>query len=227
MDERNKPTARKETGSGHAGRTPQHERTEVTTATSPYRVLFAIVPLLVIAIVGTDLLGLWGTSNQEVAREEPRNEEAPLSPDAMTFEPPAPVEAPPAVDTVELDIGAVMERLAGADPEQGARNFRMCIACHSAEKGAPARIGPNLWGIVDSAKGADPAYVYSAALKAKGGAWTYQELAEFLHNPRQFAPGTSMSFWGIRDDARLADLLAYMATLADVPTPLPDQAVQR
>ena len=47
-------------GSGTAG----------SGATSPLRVLLVIVPLLVIAAVGTNLLGLWTTPYQQAAREK-------------------------------------------------------------------------------------------------------------------------------------------------------------
>ena len=111
--------------------------------------------------------------------------------------------------------------LKDANPEDGARLFRMCMPCHAGEKGAPHKIGSNLWGIVGSRKAAHPDYRYSAALKARGGTWSYRELAEYLHNPRTFAPGTSMAFAGMTDNRRIADLLAYLRTLSDNPAPLP------
>ena len=71
-------------------------------------------------------------------------------------------------------------------------------------------------------KAAHSDFRYSAALRAKGGTWSYLELAEYLHNPRTFAPGTSMFFAGMRDNQRIADLIAYLRTLADNTAPLPN-----
>jgi cytochrome c len=117
----------------------------------------------------------------------------------------------------------VAARLAAANPEDGATAFRLCNACHTSEKNGPHSIGPNLWGIVGSRKAALPGFNYSIALKAKGGTWSYEDLAEYIHNPRTFAPGTSMAFVGIADSGRIANLIAYMRTLSDNPAPLPAQ----
>jgi cytochrome c len=114
-----------------------------------------------------------------------------------------------------------MALLARADPQDGATTFKMCSVCHTSEKSEPAIIGPNLWGVVGRSKAADPGYRYSAALKAKGGTWSYEELAELIHNPRVFVPGTSMAFRGIEQNARIANLIAYLRTLADNPVSLP------
>ena len=81
--------------------------------------------------------------------------------------------------------------------------------------------GPNLWGIVGRPKGSQEGFNYSAALKEKGGEWGYEELANFIHNPRSYIPGNKMAFAGIRDNAEIADLLAYLRTLSDNPPPLP------
>ena len=215
------PDARKETGAAHADHVSGQD------GTSPFRVLFAIVPLLVIVGVGaTLLLGLWTTSEQ-TAHEERQRPAAPLRLDEEPFAPAAPAEAPTPQAEAGFDAKVVTALLADASPEEGATSFRFCASCHAGEKNAPARLGPPLWGIVGREKATHPAYAYSAALRAKGGAWSYEELAEFLHNPRTFAPGTSMAFAGISNNERIADLLAYLRTLADDPAPLPDQAHQR
>jgi cytochrome c len=187
-------------------------------ATSPVRLLFVIVPLLVIVAAGTNLVGFWTTSYQQEARKElvrhPQPEREVIAP----FDPPR--KAAEMVDS-QFDAATVLTLLKDASPEDGARLFRMCMPCHAGEKNAPHRIGSNLWGIVGSRKAAHPDYRYSAALKAKGGTWSYRDLAEYLHNPRTFAPGTSMSFAGMTDNRKIADLLVYLRTLSDKPAPLP------
>ena len=65
-------------------------------------------------------------------------------------------------------------------------------------KGGPNRVGPNLWNIVGSDRGEGRGgFNFSAAMKAKGGKWTFDELNKFLANPRQYIPGTAMTFAGI------------------------------
>ena len=78
-----------------------------------------------------------------------------------------------------------------------------------------------LFGIVNDHKGEGRGFNFSAAMKAKGGTWTFDELNKFLANPRGFIPGTAMSFAGITRDGERADLINYLRTQADNPVPLP------
>ena len=123
-----------------------------------------------------------------------------------------------------FDAKAVVVLLASAKPEDGAAAFKKCAACHQVKKEAPSAVAPNMWGIVNRSKAAqaDYAAMYSDALKAKGGEWTYESLALFLHQPRAYVPGTKMVFNGIKDPAEIAGLIAYLRTLADSPAPLPN-----
>jgi cytochrome c len=193
--------------------------------TSPLRFLLVIAPLLVILIAGANVLGLWTTELQQAARppqverrpfvEEIFNRTAPKMPSVAA-------EKAPAGNDSEFDVAIVLALLPKAKPEDGASVFKMCRACHDSEKNAPARIGTSLWGIVNQRKATRPGFNYSAALRAKGGTWSYRDLADYLNNPRKFAPGTSMAFAGIVSNRRMADLLAYLRTLSDNPAPLPN-----
>src|SRR4030081_3998964 len=49
-----------------------------------------------------------------------------------------------------------------ASAEKGAAAAKKCAACHTLEKGGPNRVGPNLFGIVERARGPEPAVTYSA-----------------------------------------------------------------
>lgn len=195
--------------------------------TSPLRWLLVAVPLAVIGIAGSELLTKWVASLQRAEPERAAQEEieraAEPRDEARGVQWPeiAPESAPPAAPA-PFDAAAVIARLPGADLREGAATFRMCGACHVAAPGAPATIGPNLWGVAGRKKAAQAGYRYSAALSAKGGAWTNLELAEFLHNPRAFVPGTSMTFRGIESGARTANLIAYLGTLSDKSAAPPD-----
>jgi len=125
---------------------------------------------------------------------------------------PSPVDLP-AVPPPTFDAAAVAEAAATASPEAGAKVFGKCHSCHSAEKDKPSPVGPNLWGVVGRPKGSLPGFNYSDAMKAKGGDWTLADLAGFVHKPKEYVPGTKMSFPGVADPSDLADLLAYLGTL--------------
>ena len=86
---------------------------------------------------------------------------------------------------------------------------------------SPNGVGPNLWGVVNRPRASEPGYNYSAAMKAKGGEWTFDELNKFLMNPGGAIPGTAMTFAGISRAQERADVIDYLHTLADNPVPLP------
>jgi cytochrome c len=114
--------------------------------------------------------------------------------------------------------------LAAATVEKGENSAKKCQACHTFNKGEPNRVGPNLYGVVGRDKASVSGFNYSAAMKAKGGKWTIEELNAFLTNPRSAIPGTSMSFAGLPRGGERADLLTYLNGKSDSPAPLPKAA---
>ncbi len=115
--------------------------------------------------------------------------------------------------------------MANASAAKGEATAKQCQACHTFEKGGPNRVGPNLWGVVGDERGKGRGgFNFSAAMKAKGGEWTYDELNKFLANPRAYIPGTNMTFAGLSRDSQRADVIAFLREHADSPVPLPKAA---
>ncbi len=127
--------------------------------------------------------------------------------------------------TVAAGPEPIMALLAAADVAKGEKVAKACASCHSFNKGGPAGVGPNLWGVVGGPKDHMPGYAYSGALlKAGGPMWTYEELNKFLWKPKAYAPDTKMGFVGLKKAEERAALLAWLRTQADSPKALPTDA---
>ena len=111
-----------------------------------------------------------------------------------------------------------------ASVQKGEQAAKKCAACHDFTKGGPNKVGPNLFGIVGDKKGEGRGFNFSAAMKAKGGTWTIDDLSQFIDNPKGFVPGTAMGFAGIQKGSERADVIAYLNSLSDSPAPLPTAA---
>jgi len=133
-------------------------------------------------------------------------------------------EAPGAPAAPAAQEVPLAQRLANADVKRGETAVKKCQACHTFEKGGPNRVGPNLWGVLGRERASHAGFNYSAAMKAKGGTWTADDLDHFIHSPKGFIPGTTMGFAGVGRGTERADIIAYLNTLSDSPQPLPKAA---
>jgi cytochrome c len=104
------------------------------------------------------------------------------------------------------------ELFAVADPVAGESAFRACAGCHAVEAGKNGT-GPYLHGVVGRAVETAVGFEYDGALIAVNDIWTPEQLDLFLADPQGYAPGTKMSYSGMRKAEDRANVIAYLATL--------------
>lgn len=116
--------------------------------------------------------------------------------------------------------------LASADVAAGEKVFAKCMACHTINAGGANGIGPNLHEIVgDKTAEGRGGFAFSDALKKKGGTWTFDNLNAWLKSPREYAPGTKMTFAGLGNPVDRANVIAYLNTQgSNLPLPAADAA---
>ncbi len=116
-----------------------------------------------------------------------------------------------------LGLGALMALAAPAaagDAAAGKTVFAsQCAMCHTATKGGPTILGPNLYGIVGRKSASLTGFAYSSAIKASGITWSTDQLKAYLPAPAKLVPGTKMAFAGVKNPTQLDDLVTYLATL--------------
>ncbi|WP_420860628.1 c-type cytochrome [Algirhabdus cladophorae] len=114
--------------------------------------------------------------------------------------------AAPAPALEQVDEGA---QLVAA----GKKVFKKCAACHAVGAGAKNKSGPQLNGLIGRTMGTVDGFKYSNVFKAaaqEGRVWDEESLAEFLAKPRSYLKGTKMSFSGLKKEADIVSLTAYL-----------------
>lgn len=111
------------------------------------------------------------------------------------------------------------------DPERGAALFRQCVACHKVGEGAQNGVGPHLNRLFGRRAGSVEGARYSEGMTrmgADGLVWTLETLDAYIENPRALVSRTNMTFRGMADPGKRADVLAFLRQYSDSPQNIPE-----
>ena len=125
-----------------------------------------------------------------------------------------PVEGGDAAEEEVVEAVPFEELYAAASAADGEGLWRACRSCHALEPGVDGT-GPYLHGVVGRPVQASEGFGYSGALAEVADVWSPENLNAFLERPSSYAPGTSMSYNGMRDAQDRANLIAYLATFSE------------
>lgn len=127
-----------------------------------------------------------------------------------------------------LALGLVMSALlagsafAEGDATAGATVFKKCASCHAVGEGAKNKVGPELNQLIGRTAGTAPNFKYSQAMTdagAGGLVWSAETLHQFLVKPKDFVKGTKMSFPGLKEQADIDNIVAYLTTFSAPAAP--------
>jgi len=112
--------------------------------------------------------------------------------------------------------------VAAMDAAKGVKEFKKCKSCHNVDAGGANGTGPALYDIVGKDKAAIAGFSYSSSLTELGGTWDYEALDAFLKKPSKYAPGTKMSFNGLKKPAQRAAVIEYLRVASPNPVARPE-----
>ena len=108
----------------------------------------------------------------------------------------------------EIEINQLLET---ADLEKG-KSFvnKNCASCHDLNIPIKNKIGPSLAKVLNRKIGSLSDYKYSKGLLSIEKEWSLINLYYFLEKPKEWAPGTKMSYRGISDTEKLLNTIKYL-----------------
>lgn len=98
-----------------------------------------------------------------------------------------------------------------ADLQAGEKVFQTCRQCHRIGLGATNFYGPVLNGLMGRKAGTSPGFKYSPALETSDIVWNEDSLSKYLKHPQHEIPGVAMTFAGLKDQADIDNVIAYIA----------------
>jgi cytochrome c len=126
-----------------------------------------------------------------------------------------------AAGPAEMSMAEALNMMPAAElVAAGEKAFSKCQSCHSIDAGGANGVGPNLNGVMGGSVAAKGGFAYSAELKALGGTWGWDNMNDWLKNPKAYVSGTKMSFAGLSKIEDRAALAMYLNSKgANLPVP--------
>jgi cytochrome c2 len=131
------------------------------------------------------------------------------SPAAEPSESPSPTPTPTPTASASAAPAAAAKVAASSSPPA---SFAQCAVCHKTKPGETG-IGPTLANTFGAKAGHVNGFKYSEAMLESGLTWNQGNLDRFLADPKAVVPGTTMTFGGVKDAAKRAEIIAYLKTL--------------
>ncbi len=110
--------------------------------------------------------------------------------------------------TTQADTTAPSLPIASLSGEQA---FTACAACHSLAPEAPHKVGPNLYGVVNSPAAAAEGFNYSPALRDSGLTWSRENLFAWIAGSEALVPGSWMLYHNVLSGEEVLSLIDYLA----------------
>lgn len=98
------------------------------------------------------------------------------------------------------------------DVEAGKKVFAQCRACHQIGPEAKNAVGPKLNGVIGRKAGSVEGFQYSDANKNSGVTWNEDTFRKYIVDPKKLIPGTKMIFPGLKKEADIENVLAFLKT---------------
>jgi cytochrome c len=110
-----------------------------------------------------------------------------------------------------LTFAATSAVAQSGDATRGERLFnQQCKTCHTVEKDGRNGVGPNLHGLFGQKAGAVQGFQFSEAMQKSGIVWDDKTVGEYLKDPKGRVPDGKMVYAGLKQQAQLDDMIAYL-----------------
>ena len=116
----------------------------------------------------------------------------------------------------EISNSELADLISKSDKDSGKKFItKNCSACHEFNLPHKNKIGPSLALLHNRKIGTIEGYKYSKTFKQMEGDWNLVNLYYFLKNPKEWAPGTKMSYKGIKKNNDLINVLNFISNSKD------------
>ena len=100
------------------------------------------------------------------------------------------------------------------DANAGKKVFKKCKACHAVNAGKNG-VGPSLYKIVGADACASEGFKYAKAMAVSDLVWDVETLSAFLAKTRKTVKGTKMAFSGLKKEADIENVIAYIVSKSE------------